>query len=98
MVAGDPSPLDRALDELYATLPAEFVATRARLAAGLRAAGDPNSAKQLGQAHRPTNAAWALNQLVRRRPEVVDELLARSDAVRAAQARAAAGAPPGGGA
>ena len=91
MVAPDDS-LDTALDELYSVAPGDFVARRKALASDLRAAGAAGPAKELAQARRPTTAAWALNQLARRHPELVDGLVERSAEVRAIQARAAAGA------
>src|SRR5205823_4373234 len=61
-LAGMPdAALDAALDELYAAEPSDFVTTRKRLVAELRAAGAKESAKQLQGARRPGTAAWALN-------------------------------------
>src|SRR6476660_475911 len=57
---------DAALDELYGVEPSAFVATRKKLAADLRAAGDKDGARALLAARRPSTAAWALNQLARR--------------------------------
>jgi hypothetical protein len=83
--------LDAALDELYGVSPGEFVATRTALAKQLRADGDAAAAKELGAARRPTTAAWALNRLARERPDLVDDLIERSTALRAAQSRATTG-------
>src|SRR6266850_845028 len=58
-------PLEDALDELYGAEPSEFVATRKRLSASLRDAGDKAGAKVLQGARRPSTSAWALNQLAR---------------------------------
>ena len=77
--------LDAALDELYGVDPAEFVAVRKRLAGELRAAGEKDEAKTLLAARRPTTAAWALNQVSRREPAVVEALLDASRALHAAQ-------------
>jgi hypothetical protein len=85
--------LEAALDELYGVDPSEFVATRKRLAAGLRASGDAEAGKQLASARRPTNAAWALNQLVRRHPMLVERFLLRSRELQHAQDRALSGKP-----
>ena len=85
--------LDAALDELYATDPSEFVATRKRLAADLRAAGAKDAAKELQAARRPSTAAWALNQLARQHADLVEELLDRSIELQAAQTRAVSGRP-----
>jgi hypothetical protein len=78
----DAPSLDAALDELYGVAPDEFVSTRTRLAADLKAAGDNDAAKELKAARRPTVAAWTLNQLCRREPDRLEEFLARSRALR----------------
>jgi hypothetical protein len=85
--------LERALDKLYAVDPADFMATRKQLVAELRAAGDAGAAKELGAARRPTNAAWALNQLARRHGDLVDRFLEQSAALREAQDQAVSGRP-----
>src|SRR4051812_37889877 len=83
--------LDRAFDALYAADPSEFVALRKQLAADLRAGGDKAGAKVFLTARRPSTSAWALNQLVRRNPELVEQLLASGRALLDAQTRAFAG-------
>jgi hypothetical protein len=85
--------LDAALDELYAADPSDFVTTRKRLIADLRTAGAKDSAKELQGARRPGTAAWALNQLARRHPDVVEALLDRGSELQAAQMRAVSGKP-----
>jgi hypothetical protein len=84
--------LDDALDALYGVPPGEFVAVRKQLAGELRSAGDKDAAKELAKARRPTTAAWALNQLARRSPELIEELIERSDEVRVVQSKASSGA------
>ena len=79
------APLEAALDELYGVDGLEFVVVRKRLAAELRSSGDKAAAKTLLAARRPTIAAWALNQLVRREPALVETFLARSEDLEAAQ-------------
>jgi hypothetical protein len=80
-------PLEAALDELYGTDPAEFVTVRKRLAATLREGGDKADAKVLQAARRPSTSAWALNQLARSEPDLVESLLDASSALYAAQTR-----------
>jgi hypothetical protein len=80
-----PDPLEEALDEVYGVEPGDFVPARKRLAAELRAAGHTAAAKSLLGARRPTTAAWALNQLSRRDPGLVQALLDRSRELEAAQ-------------
>ncbi len=78
-------PLDAALDELYGVEPGEFVATRKRLIAQLRTAGDKDALRVLQAARRPSTSAWALNQLARHHLDQVDALLARSKELLVAQ-------------
>ena len=80
-------PLEDALDELYAADPGEFVAVRKRLAATLREGGDKAGAKVLLAARRPSTSAWALNQIARSEPDLVESLLDASNALYAAQTR-----------
>lgn len=86
MSPSEPSePLETALDELYGVEASEFVATRKRLAAELRRAGETGAAKELLTARRPTTTAWALNQLRRTEPALVEAFLERSRDLEAAQ-------------
>ena len=73
-----------AVDPLYAGRPEAFVAARNALAKALRAAGDKAAAAEVAQLRRPTPTAFALNQLARHQPELVDEALAARRALRAA--------------
>ena len=79
--------LERALDDLYAADPDTFVALRKQLVTDLRAAGDRAGANELKAARRPSTSAWALNQLARRHPQIVETLLARSNELRVVQSR-----------
>ena len=81
-----------ATDELYGVDPADFVAARNQLVRRLKAAGDRALADEVGKLRRPTPAAWAVNQLVRRDRRAVDELVRRGEELRTAQDRALAGA------
>jgi hypothetical protein len=74
-----------AIDGLYAGPFDDFVTRRRELAAALRAAGDIPGSRLVAAAPRPSRTAWALNQVARRRPEL---LRAAFDArVRAATAQ-----------
>ena len=56
------------------------------------AATEAEAAKELaGERAGPTNAAWALNQLVRRHPMLVERFLLRSRELQLAQDRAVSG-------
>lgn len=71
--------------ELYAAPPDGFVAARDELVAGAKAAGQTDRAKQLGKLRKPTVAAWVVNLLAIRRPDLVDQLVELSAALRSAQ-------------
>ena len=75
---------------LYA-LPLElFTAERDLLAAELRAAGDHERAARVKALRKPTRAAWAVNQLVRAEPELLEQLLGAGGELRQAHRQAAA--------
>ncbi|TYB39297.1 hypothetical protein [Actinomadura chibensis] len=64
-----------AADELYGVPPADFVATRTRLAGEAKAAGDGALAKRIGALRRPTLSAWAVNLLARSAADDLADLL-----------------------
>ncbi|MEH1125932.1 hypothetical protein [Micromonospora sp. CPCC 206061] len=70
---------------LYTEAPDRFVAARDEAVAKARAAGDLDAARQIAKLRKPTVAAWLVNLLAHRRPELVDELADLSAALRAAQ-------------
>lgn len=64
-----------AADELYGARPADFVATRKRLAQDAKQDGDAALAKRIGALRRPTLSAWAVNLLARSAAGDLDRLL-----------------------
>ena len=70
---------------LYEAPPDGFVAGRAAAIAEARQAGDKETAKRLAALRKPTVAAWLVNLLALRRPELIDELVELSTALRSAQ-------------
>jgi hypothetical protein len=70
---------------LYTEPPDRFVAARDEAVAEARATGDLDAARQIAKLRKPTVAAWLVNLLAHRRPELVDELADLSAALRAAQ-------------
>jgi hypothetical protein len=70
---------------LYEEPPDGFVATRSAAIDDARRAGDRETAKRLAALKKPTVAAWVVNLLAIRRPELIDELAELSTALRAAQ-------------
>jgi hypothetical protein len=72
-------------DELYGLPLADFTRARDELARRLGREGDREVAKTVKALRKPTVAAWALNQLARRRADDVEQLLATGERLRRAQ-------------
>ncbi|MBU8858840.1 MULTISPECIES: hypothetical protein [unclassified Micromonospora] len=81
-MAGVPAEVIR---QLYATPPDRFVAARDAAVAQARQSGDPRTAREIGKLRRPTVAAWLVNLLAIRRPELVADLTQLAESLRAAQ-------------
>lgn len=84
MPAGDPS-------DLYGLPLERFLPDRAALAKGLRSEGRGEEAKRVAALHKPSVAAWAVNQLVRSQAKALAELFAAGDELRRAQEQLLAG-------
>src|SRR5579863_2437301 len=82
---------DDAIDTVLAAAPRDFIATRNRVAGELAKAGDKAAAARVRGLRRPSPSVWAINQLARRDPEAVAQLLDSGAALIAAQERALAG-------
>lgn len=83
------------LGELYSVSPEEFVATRSKLVAALKADQRRDDAAAIQKLRRPRLAEHALNRAARTQPKVVERWAAAVAAVHAAQSQAIGG---GGGA
>ncbi|BFU42319.1 hypothetical protein [Krasilnikovia sp. MM14-A1004] len=70
---------------LYEAPPDGFVAARSAAVAAARRAGDREAAKRYAALRKPTVAAWLVNLLALRRPDLVDELAELAAALRTAQ-------------
>jgi len=81
---------DEIADQLYTLPPAEFTSARDEAVANARGAGDRAAAKDLAALKRPTQGAHLVNLLALRDPEVVAELVALGQEIRAAQGSVAA--------
>ena len=79
------------MDELYTLAPEDFTAARNALVKHLRAEGRRADADAVKALRRPTVAAWAVNQTVRRHRDAVEELIAAGSELSAAQRRALSG-------
>jgi hypothetical protein len=77
--------IDAATDELYALAPDGFLARRAELAAAARSDGDRELAKEIRALRKPSVAAWAVNRMVRTRPDEVAQLTDLAARLRTAQ-------------
>ncbi|MEV1329020.1 hypothetical protein AB0J20_05525 [Micromonospora costi] len=80
-----PGPSPELVQQLYSTPPDRFVAARDAAAAEARRAGDPATARQIARLRRPTVAAWLVNLLAIRRPDLVADLVQLAEALRSAQ-------------
>ena len=78
--------LAAAVGRLYAGPLADFMATRTSLVAQAKADKDKALAARLGKLRKPSVAAWTINQLVRARPDLVEEIESVGAQLRAAQA------------
>jgi hypothetical protein len=83
--AMEPSATDDLIQRLYEQPPEGFVAARTAAVNEARRAGDRETAKRLAALKKPTVAAWVVNLLALRRPELIDELVDLSAALREAQ-------------
>jgi hypothetical protein len=82
---------ERAADELYGLPLADFTRARDDMARSLRREGRREEAEAVKALRKPTVAAWALNQLARRRPKDVERLVATGERLREAQEALLAG-------
>ncbi|MEU4213762.1 hypothetical protein [Actinoplanes sp. NPDC026623] len=80
-----PASTEDLIRALYEAPPEGFVAGRAAAVADARRSGDKETAKRLAALRKPTVAAWLVNLLALRRPELIDELVELSTELRAAQ-------------
>jgi hypothetical protein len=76
---------------LFERPPEEFTAARDELAKRTASEGRAEEARAIKAIRRPTVAAWAVNQLARRQPRAVEELLDAGAALRRAQRKVLSG-------
>jgi len=84
-------PVDEAAGRLYGLPLEDFTRERDSRARELRKAKEREAAAAVGKLKKPSQAAWAANQLARERRELVDALLAAGASLRDAQDAALAG-------
>ncbi len=76
---------DVELDRLFGLPLGEFVSARNALARELRRSGDADGAEVLRTLPKPTPPAWVLNQLVRARRNLIEEVISALERVKVAQ-------------
>ncbi|GAA2505949.1 hypothetical protein [Winogradskya humida] len=77
--------IDELIRRLYEQPPDGFVAGRAAAVAEAKQTGDKDLAKRLAALRKPTVAAWLVNLLALRRPELIADLVELAEALRQAQ-------------
>lgn len=82
-VSGGVAPAE-VVRRLYTLPPGRFVAARTEEVAAARGS-DPAAARAIGQLRKPTVAAWLVNLLALRRPDLIDGLVELSGQLRSAQ-------------
>ncbi|TMK74451.1 MAG: hypothetical protein E6G45_14760 [Actinobacteria bacterium] len=83
--------LDAELDRIYGLPLEEFTAARNELATRLRKAGQDEAAEGVRALRKPSVAVWSVNQLARRHPDEMQELLQAGKRLRDAQSAALRG-------
>jgi hypothetical protein len=79
--------LQREIEHLFGLSLDEFTSARNELARRLKKDGDSGAADEIRALGKPSVSAWTINQLSRREPAAVRDLLSAGDAVREAQKR-----------
>ena len=87
--------VNRAANELYGVILEEFTERRNEQARALRKAGDRAAADAVKALRKPSQTAWALNQVARRRRQDVERLLEAGEQLRRAQQAVLSGEDPG---
>lgn len=80
-----PTATDLLIRRMYEEPPDSFVATRSAAIADARKVGDNEAVQRLTALRKPTVAAWLVNLLALRKPELIDQLVELADALRTAQ-------------
>jgi hypothetical protein len=82
-------------DALFAAPPRAFVAERKRVAGELKAAGRLDESRAAAKLKRPSASVWAVNQLARRAPDELAELLELGASLRAGERKLLRGGSAG---
>jgi hypothetical protein len=76
------------LDSLFATPPDKFIEERKRIVAALKEGGRKDDAKTVEKIPRPSVAVWTVNQIARRDPDLVGQLVAITEKLKTASGAA----------
>jgi hypothetical protein len=80
-----PVATDQIIRRMYEAPPDGFVAARSAAIADAKKVGDKVAVKRLTALRKPTVAAWLVNLLALKKPELIDQLVELADALRTAQ-------------
>jgi len=72
------------LDSLFSTPPDKFIEERKRIVAALKEGGRKDDAKSVEKIPRPSVAVWTVNQIARRDPDLVGQLVAITEKLKTA--------------
>jgi hypothetical protein len=81
----------RDADDLFGLRPEEFTSARNALAKHLKSEGESQEAARVAALRRPTATAWALNQLARQQPDLVEAVVDAGEKLRQATEQALQG-------
>ena len=90
-VAAADRDLEAEIDRLYDTAPEDFVGEREAVARWLRGERRRDEAKQVHALRKPSQGAWAINRVARRKPELAEAVMSTGDALGEAQLALASG-------
>ncbi|MEV6488995.1 hypothetical protein AB0M20_10230 [Actinoplanes sp. NPDC051633] len=80
-----PAATDEIIRRMYESPPEGFVAARSAAIADAKKSGDKLAVKRLTALRKPTVAAWLVNLLALKRPELIDQLVELAEGLRVAQ-------------
>ena len=80
-----PAATDELIRRMYEAPPDGFVSARSAAIADAKKSGDKDAVRRLTALRKPTVAAWLVNLLALQRPELIDQLVELSGALREAQ-------------
>ena len=83
--------VDELTRQLYSSAPEDFVKVRSDAVRQLKEAGDTDAAAAFAKFAKPSVSAWAVNLLATQRADLIDDVVARGDELRATHAGGGSG-------